>query len=290
MRPLVHRLLPVTPAAHLPGLVLLGIVLAAWPTVAAEPSAASTSENDREVDPEDSSLAEDGLGAEFDLLAQEEAVVFSAAKHEQPISDSPATITVIEREQIAHTHCLSLACLLRQVPGIEVRRLRVGNHALGARALVTEMNDKAQLLIDGREVNVEAFGMPLWQNLPIHLDDIERIEVVRGPGSSLYGANAHSLVVSITTRHQQEFEAFAASGEHQRPPARRHPPGRLAAGPQRRCRGGHQPLATRAVGLPAPARPSADRVGLEAGHHRIAAGHGPPRGRLLHEPVAHGAR
>lgn len=154
------------------------------------------------------------LGAEFDLL-EEEAVVFSAAKHEQTISDSPSTITVISRQEIENTHCLSIACLLRQVPEIEVRRLRPGNHSVGARALVTELNDKGQLLIDGREFNAEAFGMPLWQSLPIHIEDIERIEVVRGPGSALYGANAHSLVISITTRRQAGVEAFVAAGEHE---------------------------------------------------------------------------
>ncbi len=198
-----------------PGHLGLGLSLVLLLTTAA----ASGAESAAAAEATEAEGAGDGdeldLGAEFDLL-EEEAVVFSAAKHEQTISDSPSTITVITRDEIANTHCLSIACLLRQVPEIEVRRLRLGNHSVGARALATELNDKGQLLIDGQEFNAEAFGMALWQSLPIHVEDIERIEVVRGPGSALYGANAHSLVVSITTRRQEGVEAFVASGEHER--------------------------------------------------------------------------
>jgi len=205
-----------TPRLHTGwGLVLI-LSLAAFPVASAEPSEDDPSDQAGALEEGDDPELGDDLGAEFDLL-EEEAVIFSAAKHEQTISDSPSTITVVTREEVANTHCLSVACLLRQVPEIEVRQLRSGNHAVGARALVTELNDKVQLLIDGREFNAEAFGMPMWQSLPIHLEDIERIEIVRGPGSALYGANAHSLVVSITTRREDGgAEVFVASGEHER--------------------------------------------------------------------------
>jgi iron complex outermembrane receptor protein len=88
--------------------------------------------------------------------------------------------------------------------------------AVGARALTNEWGERALVLIDGQEVNLEVFGIALWQSFSAHLEDIERIEVIRGPGSALYGANAHSLVVSITTRTptKDSAEAFLWGGEH----------------------------------------------------------------------------
>jgi iron complex outermembrane receptor protein len=123
--------------------------------------------------------------------------VYSASKHKQDLLWSPASITVIDREQIENTHCVDLVCLLRQVPEVDVQRM---------------------LLIDGQECNLEMFGVVFWQSLPVHLEDIERIEVIRGPGSALYGANAHSLVVTIETRKsdQAAAEAFLGAGEWDR--------------------------------------------------------------------------
>jgi iron complex outermembrane receptor protein len=127
-------------------------------------------------------------------------VVTSAAKHEQDIAESPSAITVITREQIENTHCTDVACLLRQIPEVVVMRIVPMWTSVGARALTNDWGDKALVLIDGQEVNVEVFGIAMWQALSVYLDDIERIEIIRGPGSALYGANAHSLVVSIITR------------------------------------------------------------------------------------------
>ncbi len=154
---------------------------------------------------------------EFDIQDLVE-VVFTAAKHEQDIADSPSAITVITREQIENTHCTDVACLLRTVPEVDVIRVKPMWAAVGARAFTDFFENRALVLVDGREINDEIFGLVFWQALPVHLDQIERIEVIRGPGSSLYGANAHSLVVSIFTRRPGEntAEAFLGSGEHNR--------------------------------------------------------------------------
>ncbi len=158
--------------------------------------------------------ADDALDDEFALLADEE-MVFSASKHVQHVDESPFPITVITRDQIEHSACFDVPCLLRSVPEVEVWRMLPFYHVVGARALTNGLGDKALVLIDGREDSQEAFGFPLWSSLPVHLEDIERIEVLRGSGSALYGANAHSLVVSITTRAPKEsrVEAFVSGGE-----------------------------------------------------------------------------
>ena len=154
---------------------------------------------------------------EFDLEALAD-VVFTASKHEQDIADSPSAVTVITREQIDNTHCTDVACLLRMVPEVDVIRVKPMWAAVGARAFTDFFENRTLVLIDGREINDELFGLVYWQALPIHLDQIERIEIIRGPGSSLYGANAHSMVVSIFTRKigEKTVEAFLGSGEHNR--------------------------------------------------------------------------
>ena len=163
---------------------------------------------------------EGSLDGDFELLDLDQMLdtVISAAKHEQDITVAPSAITVISREQIENTHCLDLICLLRQVPELDVLRIKPMYAAVGARALTDEGADKVLVLIDGLEVNNEVFGPVFWMALPVHLSDIERVEVIRGPGSALYGANAHSAVVSITTRRLGDgnAELFLSGGEQGR--------------------------------------------------------------------------
>jgi outer membrane receptor for ferrienterochelin and colicin len=156
--------------------------------------------------------------AELDLEELLDVNVYTAAKHEQDIAESPSAISVISREQIENTACTDVFCLLRQVPEVDVEWLRGMYVSVGARALTDALCDKGLVLVDGREINDEIFGVVYWMALPVHLDEIERIEVIRGPGSALYGANAHSLVVSITTRQDTDgtAEVFLGSGEHDR--------------------------------------------------------------------------
>ncbi len=160
---------------------------------------------------------EDLFEDEFELLKEEE-IVYAASKHEQDIAESPSAVTVITREQIENTHCTDLICLLRQVPEMDVRRVFPMYAAVGGRALTGELGDKILVLVDGREENHDVFGMAYWQIFPVHLQEIERVEVIRGPGSALYGANAHSGVISITTRKTGDnlAEAYLGGGEHDR--------------------------------------------------------------------------
>ncbi len=135
---------------------------------------------------------------EFTLLA-EEAVVESAARHKQEIGMSPSAITVITREDIEASGATTITDLLRLVPGMEVVITSPSFSSISTRVDWTFENKNFLVLIDGREVNTELLGYTFFELQPISLQDIKRIEVIRGPGSSLYGANAYVGVVSITT-------------------------------------------------------------------------------------------
>ena len=141
---------------------------------------------------------EDDLEVEF--FFDEAETVVSAARHEQDIGMSPSAIWVITREDIEASGAKSIPDLLRLVPGMDVLMLSPYYISTSARLYRSAENQHFLVLIDGREANLELLGQPPWEIQPISLEDIERIEIIRGPGSSLYGANAMAGVISITTR------------------------------------------------------------------------------------------
>ncbi len=144
---------------------------------------------------------EDGIEDEFALLEEVMSAdeVESASKHRQHIFWSPSAITVFTREQIRSSGANTLHDLLRRVPGFDVYELKASCPLVGSRAMTDDSNNLILVLVDGREALIELSGFPIWAAMSIELEEIERIEVIRGPGSALYGANAFTGVVSITT-------------------------------------------------------------------------------------------
>jgi iron complex outermembrane receptor protein len=147
-------------------------------------------------------VAADETGELMDEFAflEEADVVESAARHRQKIGMSPSAIAVIARQDIEATGATTVPDLLRLVPGLDVIVAGPFFTAITGRMYWTNENNHFLVLVDGREINYDPLGFPPWEHLPIFIDDIERIEVIRGPGSALYGANAMAGVVNITTR------------------------------------------------------------------------------------------
>ena len=152
------------------------------------------------------SSEEDELIDEFAMLA-EDAMVELAARHKQEIGMSPSAITVITREDIEASGATTIPDLLRLVPGMDVVIASRFFTAVSGRLFWTYENNLYLVLVDGREANVELAGQAVWEVQPISMQDIQRIEIIRGPGSSLYGANAVAGVISITTRAVPEETA-----------------------------------------------------------------------------------
>jgi len=144
---------------------------------------------------------EDSLLNEFALLEEEIAVdeISSASKHRQSIFWSPSSVSVYTREQILRSGATNLPDFLRRIPGFDIFYTKGGCPFVGVRAMTDVSNNSILLLIDGREEMVEVSGYPVWGATVASLSQIERIEVIRGPGSALYGANAYAGVLIITT-------------------------------------------------------------------------------------------
>ncbi len=128
-------------------------------------------------------------------------VVLSATRLEQPMLDTPASITVIDREMIAASGAREIYELFRMVPGFQVGSDNGSVHTVTYHGLGDQFSRHMQVLVDGRSVYTPGLGQVEWSNFSIALDDIERIEVVRGPNAASYGANAFLGVISIHTRH-----------------------------------------------------------------------------------------
>ena len=143
--------------------------------------------------------------------------VFTAAKHEQDIAEAPSAITVITREDIETSGARTLPEALRMVPNMDVYMIKPLWYSVGLRGKTSEASDSLLLLVDGRDVTWELLGAPIWTVQHFSMDEIERIEVIRGPGSSLYGPNAYVGVVNVITRSPGKGPATSVSlrgGEH----------------------------------------------------------------------------
>ena len=116
--------------------------------------------------------------------------------HQQSVFWSPSAVTVITRDEILASGVNTIHDLLRRVPGMDVFDLKTYYPVVGARAMAGILGNRILTITDGREEIMEMTGFTMWGALSVDLEEVERIEVIRGPASALYGANAYSAVVS----------------------------------------------------------------------------------------------
>jgi iron complex outermembrane receptor protein len=137
--------------------------------------------------------------------------VTSVSKKPERLMDAAAAIQVITSEDIRRSAATTLPDLLRLVPGVQVARVNSSTWAVGVRGFTSTLSRSLLVLIDGRSVYSPLFAGVYWDVLDVPLNDIERIEVIRGPGATLWGANAVNGVVNIITRSAQTTQGTYAS-------------------------------------------------------------------------------
>ena len=138
--------------------------------------------------------------------------VTSVSKKKQKLSESAAAIFVITQEDIRRSGVTSIPEALRMVPGIQVSRGSKNQWNISARGFNERFTNKLLVLIDGRTVYNPLFAGVTWETQDTILEDIERIEVIRGPGGALWGVNAVNGVINIITKHAQATEGLMVSG------------------------------------------------------------------------------
>jgi iron complex outermembrane receptor protein len=145
--------------------------------------------------------------------------VTSAGRKQQKLEDTATAIHVITQEDIRRSGMTTIPDLLRMVPGLQVAQINGNTAAVASRGFNQKYSNKLLVLLDGRTLYTPTFSGVFWDAQDVVLEDIERIEVIRGPGGTLWGANAVNGVINITTKHAAATQGgmlSAVAGNYER--------------------------------------------------------------------------
>ena len=181
--------------------VVLALGMALPPNLAAETLVASNAPPGQARDYAQISLEE--------LLNRD--ITVAATKTRVDVAKAPVSVTVVTPDDIRRSGATNLADLLRTIPGIDVGEAFPAHISVSARGTNENRTNNMLVLIDGRREEVQAAGAPFLEQAPLRLEDIKRIEVVRGPVGALYGTNALAGVISITTYSPDEVPGTMVS-------------------------------------------------------------------------------
>ncbi len=153
------------------------------------------------------SLAEDVyslLETEERLLLLGEEFAITPTKTFRSVKKNPSIVTVIDKQQIKNMGAQTLADVLRNVPGIGITIMRYGKYEIEVRGIKTVNSEKVLFMIDGHKVEFPISGGSTWVFDDVIVDNIERIEIVRGPGSALYGTGAFLATINLITQKPKD--------------------------------------------------------------------------------------
>jgi len=143
--------------------------------------------------------------AENELLLAGGVTVVSASKTAQRIGDAPAAVSVITAEDIRRSGATTILDVLRMAPGVDVLEPNRTEADVSIRGFNDIYSNKLLVMVDGRSIYQDFFGSVLWHLNPLPISSIKRIEIVRGPGSALYGANAFNGIINIITKTPEDL-------------------------------------------------------------------------------------
>ena len=138
-------------------------------------------------------------------LGYKETVVVSASKTEQQLVDAPATISVIGPRALSVSPSNNYADLLRSVPGVNITQISARDINITSRGATSSLATSQLAVVDGRSLYQDFFGFTMFDFMPSNLDEIKRIEVIRGPASAVWGANALNGVINVITKTPREM-------------------------------------------------------------------------------------
>ena len=141
---------------------------------------------------------------ELQLASFGETVVVTASRSEVRLLDAPVSTSVISASTLETTPAQNFGDLLRATPGVNVIQLSARDVQVTSRSPGNTLTNSQLVLVDGRSAYLDFFGLVLWDLLPTNFDDVEQIEVVRGPASAVWGANAMTGAVNIITKPPRE--------------------------------------------------------------------------------------
>ncbi len=144
--------------------------------------------------------------ADMSLEQLADVVVTSVSRREERLADAAASVFVISADDIRRSGAASLPEALRLAPNLQVARIDAHQYAISARGFNSSTANKLLVLIDGRTVYTPLYSGVFWDAQQVMLEDVERIEVISGPGGTLWGANAVNGVINVITRAAQDTQ------------------------------------------------------------------------------------
>jgi iron complex outermembrane receptor protein len=139
--------------------------------------------------------------------------VTSVSKRSQKLADAAAAVFVITQDDIRRSGATNIPEALRMVPGLQVARIDENKWAIASRGFNGRFDNKLLVLIDGRSVYTPLFSGVYWNVQDVMLEDVDRIEVIRGPGATLWGANAVDGVINIITKSARSTQSALVTAE-----------------------------------------------------------------------------
>ena len=136
-------------------------------------------------------------------------VVFASSKRLQPVTEAASSVEIITAEDIKQSGAINIADVLRNVAGIQVRESSVGSHAIGVRGFADAQH--VLITLDGSSAYLHHVNHTYVDLIPVSLEEIERIEIVKGPGGVFYGGSAFSGVINIVTKSPKQLEGTQIS-------------------------------------------------------------------------------
>ena len=136
-----------------------------------------------------------------------EAVVVTASKVEQQIVNAPATVTVISSDTIQSSPINNYAELLREVPGMNITQTSARDYNISMRGATSTIDTSQLALLDGRSLYLDFFGFIAWDLVPVNAFELKQVEVIRGPASAIWGANALSGVINFISKTPRELDS-----------------------------------------------------------------------------------
>lgn len=141
----------------------------------------------------------------------EEQVVVTASKVEQQLVNAPATVSVVSADVIASTPATNYAELFRSVPGVNLSQTSARDFNITMRGATSTLATSTLALLDGRSLYLDFFGFVAWDLLPVNPNELKQIEVIRGPASAVWGANAMNGVINFISKTPRELDGNSAT-------------------------------------------------------------------------------
>ena len=167
--------------------------------------AAGQAQNQGQQEPQEPPTQEEE--EEVAIPSYAETIVVTATRTEVQILDAPATVSVITSDIIANSPAQNFGDLLSSVPGMNVSQTSARDINLTTRGATSTLATSQLALLDGRSIYLDFFGFVAWDFLPIDMSEIAQIEIIRGPASAVWGANAMTGVVNVITKTPREIDS-----------------------------------------------------------------------------------